>query len=230
MSTSQLFGLQKTTLLDYPGKVASVLFTRGCNLKCPYCHNPDLVNFSIEDCEGLVDYNQLLHFLKLRKKVLGGVVISGGEPLVNFKTVKKLIEDIHSLGLKVKLDTNGTFPNELKKLNPDYIAMDIKSSLKNYNNVGYSGKAETIRESIKYIIGSGIEHEFRTTMAPDVISIEDMESIANDIKGCDSYFITQFNPENTLDPNFSKIVPYPISILSEAKEIMESKGIPCFIR
>ncbi|MBI9100514.1 MAG: radical SAM protein, partial [Spirochaetaceae bacterium] len=115
--------LLKTTLLDYPGEVASILFTPGCNLRCPYCHNPSLVNHRGND-ENLRSINELKDFLQKRQHLLGAVVISGGEPLL-YEGTKDLVDYIKSLGLKVKIDTNGLYPERLRKLNVDYIAMDI---------------------------------------------------------------------------------------------------------
>ena len=132
----KIYGLQKTTLLDYPHEVASTIFIFGCNFRCPYCHNPELVKDTgkIEP----IEWSEVLKFLKKRKNHLGGVCITGGEPLLNEELIN-IVKEIHSIGLKVKIDTNGSKPEFLKKLNADYIAMDIKTSLEKYSMIDYKG-------------------------------------------------------------------------------------------
>lgn len=218
--------LTKTTLIDYPGRVAAVVFTPGCNLRCPYCHNPELVAgpypadpLSLKDIE---------LFLLRRKNVLEGVCVTGGEPLLH-PDLPELIELIRSFGLSVKLDTNGLFPDRLKLQKCDFIAMDIKTVPAKYHLVG-AESPEPLLESIRWIISSGIDHEFRTTMAPGIIDIEDLDEIAELIQGTGRYTLTCFRPGKTLDENFGKTLPYSSEAMKEAVEKVASKGIPVSLR
>jgi pyruvate formate lyase activating enzyme len=227
----QFYGIQRTTLLDYPGEVATTIFTKGCNFRCSYCHNPDLVN----DTGKLkpIQWKDIFAFLKKRKNVLGGVCITGGEPLIN-DGLKDIIEDIHSIGLKVKIDTNGSLPERLSILQADYIAMDIKTSLEKYGLVGYVGDiadlAVKIKGSIDWIITSGVLHEFRTTVVPGIVDKDDITKIAPILKGAQKYVLAQFRPFNTLDPELEKTMPYDKAMIEEMKDIVQEHGIICELR
>lgn len=226
----KFYGIQKTTLIDFPGEVAATIFTAGCNLRCPYCHNPELIN-NIEQLEA-IDWQDIYVFLQKRKNVLGGVCITGGEPLLHDK-IAEVINDIHSLGLKVKVDTNGTFPGKLADLNVDFIAMDIKTSLDKYSLLGYQGKSDIkklINKSLEYILNSGTDYEFRTTVVPEIVTIKDIEKIIPLIKGAKKYTLAQFRPGNTLAEDFKTIHPYPLDVLEKMKDLVESHNIPCEIR
>jgi pyruvate formate lyase activating enzyme len=226
----QFYGIQKNTLIDYPGEVAVTLFTFGCNFRCPYCHNPELIDKN--DKTKPIDWDEIFNFLQKRKNVLGGVCITGGEPLLQIE-LTDIIKQIHSIGLKVKIDTNGTIPERIIACNPDYIAMDIKTSINKYRYVTSMEKEELtnlLKESIKLIINSKISHEFRTTVAPEIVDIADIKNVIKLIKGANKYILAQFRPKNTLDPVWENIVPYPISVLEGMKEIVELEGIKCEIR
>ncbi len=220
------FGLQKVSLIDFPNTVAATIFTGGCNMRCPYCHNPELI--SGQTPVDFISKTQLFNYLKKRKSVLGGVCMTGGEPTL-FKNLKTIIDEIHDLGLKFKLDTNGTNPEILKNLKPDFIAMDIKTSLEKYHLLGFKN-SQKIEESIEYIKNSQIPHEFRTTCVPTIVDKNDIEKIIPLIKGCDLYSITNFNNTQTLDPEMSKIAPYPDTYLEEIKTKLIKKGINCIIK
>lgn len=223
-------GLQKTTLLDFPGEVASTVFTYGCNLRCPYCHNPELVTEAKNIQK--IELDELFKFLHKRKNVLGGVCITGGEPLL-YDDLGVVIDKIKQIGLKVKVDTNGSLPEKLKKIHPDYIAMDIKTSLEKYSLLNYTGKGDLskkLTDSITYIIKSGIPHEFRTTVAPGIIDIDDIKKIIPLIKGADKYYLAQFRPKNTLDPEWAEREPYDDQVLEDMKQIIIEAGIDCEIR
>jgi len=225
-----LFGLQKTTLIDYPGLVSATIFTRGCNLRCPYCHNPELVYK--ENTEQLYNKEDIFDFIIKRKNVLGGICISGGEPLL-CPDIRSIIDFIHTMGLKVKIDTNGTMPDLLKKLKVDYIAMDIKTVPEKYSLLVKDVKDidyEKIKESIRWIISSGIQHEFRTTVASDIVSTSDMKTILSYVSGAERYCLNQFRPENTLDPAYMKKPSTSIDVLNEMKKLIEGTGVPCLIR
>lgn len=224
-------GLQKTTLIDFPGEVAATVFTRGCNMRCPYCHNPELV-IPQSKPEGLYALDEVKAYLKKRKKQLGGVCITGGEPLIH-ADLPEFIDFIHNLGLKVKLDTNGSFPEKLAALKPDYVAMDIKTAPPKYPLMGYTGKAdivENIISSIRWIIESGTAHEFRTTVVPGIVGVEDIRGICKLIEGASRYVLAGFRPGLTLNPEYRNKIPYHNSVLEEMKTIVEEWEIPCSIR
>lgn len=200
----KICGLQKTTLLDYPGHVAATLFLSGCNMRCPFCHNADLVNghsigeFSIEE---------VLSFLKKRQGVLEGVCITGGEPTLN-EDLDELIKSIKELGYLIKLDTNGLKPEVIKQLYEsgliDYVAMDIKSSLSTYSRACgiATPNVDAIKESIHYIMNCGVDYEFRTTLVKGIHTISDVEDIANTIKGAKAYYLQSYKEsDNILNNN-----------------------------
>ncbi|MBN2658523.1 MAG: anaerobic ribonucleoside-triphosphate reductase activating protein [Spirochaetales bacterium] len=221
-------GLLKTTLLDYPGEVASVVFTPGCNLRCPYCHNPGLVdpqNFPAD----LFPIEEIRSFLRKRASLIGGVVITGGEPLIH-EDLQTLIDFIHSLDLKVKVDTNGLYPERLKEINADYIAMDLKTSPEHYYRLGLQGNKNRLKESIEYIIGSGIPYEFRTTVAEEIVSIEDMKKMTVLLKDAEQWFLTPFKPGETLDPSYAGKKSPSSFYMEELLSIARDAGINSSLR
>lgn len=176
----KIVGIQKLTLLDYPGKVACTVFLGGCNFRCPYCHNAELLG----DAEPVMTVEELRAFLKKRRGILDGVCITGGEPTIH-KELPELIRGIRELGFSVKLDTNGYRPEVLGRLLVeglvDYVAMDLKNGPDSYGEtVGLPGvDLERIRESVGLLCRSGIEFEFRTTVAKPLHSGETLTSMAN---------------------------------------------------
>jgi pyruvate formate lyase activating enzyme len=187
-------GLQKTTLIDYPDKVACIVFTLGCNFRCGFCHNPELVE-NINGKNGISE-DVFFDFLQKRKKVLDGVVITGGEPLLQ-KDIKNFIIRIRDKGFLVKLDTNGTFPDKLKELIDlklvDYVAMDVKTVLEKYLKVvNAKGKEQDVLRSIKTLLKNNVDYEFRTTVVEGLHSKEDLINVAKLIKGAPKYFLQKF--------------------------------------
>lgn len=218
-------GFLKTTLLDYPGEVASVIFLPGCNLTCPYCHNPSLVKPNLEE---LLPISEILHEIEERKNLISGVVITGGEPTL-YSDLKQYIELIQSFGLKVKLDTNGTNPERLKSLTPNYIAMDLKTSLNKYPALGFKNILD-IKESLHWIKKSGIDYEVRTTAAPIIFTKEDLIDMLPLLKGVKRYYITNFRNGETLNPSYNSNTPYSEDDLVEFTMICKDAGIPCSLR
>ena len=218
--------LTKTSLIDFPGEVAAVVYTPGCNLRCPYCHNPELVSGSIP--EEALTLETLDLFLEKRTSVLGGVVITGGEPALH-RDLPELIKRIRSHGYKIKLDTNGTFPERLEDLPVDYIAMDIKTSTGSYHLVGLNNPSSVIR-SAEWIMKSGIPYEFRTTLAPGIISENDIQGVADLIGGCKRYILNSFRPKDTLDPDYEKVLPYSDDVIEGFARQFRSLGIPARVR
>ena len=190
-----LGGLQKLTLLDFPGNVACTVFTVGCNLRCPFCHNPALVFNPPEDLR--ISEDEFFAFLKKRQGILDGVAITGGEPLLH-SDIGEFIAKIKSMGYKVKLDTNGTFPDRLEKIlaegNVDYVAMDVKNTFDKYaETVGIRNfDVELIKRSIKVLKDSGVAHEFRTTVVSPLHVAGDFVTIASQVEGTENYFLQNF--------------------------------------
>lgn len=191
----KIMGLQKSTLLDYPGKVACTVFTGGCNFLCPFCHNGELIAPAAEE-RGL-PREELISFLKKRKGILDGVCITGGEPLIH-RELPKLVREIKELGYLVKLDTNGSFPKRLRELAAEgllnYVAMDIKNSKSKYaETAGVDGfPVETVEESVKFLMEGSIPFEFRTTVVRELHTEKDMIEIGEWISGDEPYFLQCF--------------------------------------
>ena len=193
-------GIQKLTLLDYPGKVACTVFTVGCNFRCPFCHNASLVTHT-GDAPDLGE-EDVLSFLSKRKGIIEGVCIMGGEPLVWPETVD-LLRKIKSMGYSVKLDTNGSFPKRLADIMDaglaDYIAMDIKSSPQNYAlAAGCENALESVKESVLLLLNGKIPFEFRTTVVKGLHTPADIEDIAAWIVGAERYYLQGFRDSGDL--------------------------------
>ena len=186
-------GFQKMTMLDYPGKIACTVFTYGCNLRCPFCHNASLV---IDGAELFSEDDILSHIIK-RKGVLDGVCITGGEPLLQ-SDIFDFMKKIKKIGLPIKLDTNGAYPEGLKKAIElglvDYIAMDIKNSREKYAlTTGIEGIDTTpFEKSVEIIKSSGVDYEFRTTIVRELHTLDDMKKIGEWLKGAKRHFLQSF--------------------------------------
>ena len=195
-----IHGLQKMTLLDYPGYVACTVFLSGCDFKCPYCHNFELVNGTADP---IMDEDEFFKFLGKRKGLIDGVCISGGEPLLH-KDIDAFIRKIREMGYKIKLDTNGYHPDMLKKLIDegllDYIAMDIKNSIAKYSLTVNVPNIDTsiIKKSISIIMHSGVDYEFRTTVAGGLHEVDDFEQIGSLIQNAKAYYLQQFTMRDTV--------------------------------
>ena len=199
----KICGLNKTTLLDYPGCVAATIFVGGCNFRCPFCHNGDLVLHS-----GKMDsYSQeeIFAFLKKRKNVLEGVCVTGGEPTL-CKELPEFIGEIKKLGYKVKLDTNGSNPEMLKELVENgvvnYVAMDIKAPMENYDKVsGMTVDVKKIEQSVALLKNGKVPYEFRTTVVKELHTKEDFEKIGQWLMGAERYYLQSYQET---DKNISK--------------------------
>ncbi len=197
----KISGFQKLTLLDFPEKVACIIFTQGCNFKCSYCQNSVLIS---QKCHEPIPEDEIFEYLKKRKKVLDGVVISGGEPTIQ-KDLYEFIEKIKKMGFSVKLDTNGNNPIILKKLLDnnllDYVAMDIKNIFSEYKEVAkINVNIDNIKESIKLLCNSNIPHEFRTTIIKNIHSIQNILEICSYFDKKEKIYIQNFEQsENVID-------------------------------
>ena len=194
-------GIQKSSLLDFPNMISAIVFTKGCNFACGYCHNPELFNSGVEHST-----SEFFEFLNTRKGKLDGIVITGGEPCLQPDLID-FIKQIKQMGFLVKLDTNGSFPDVIQKLLNenllDYIAMDIKAPIEKYNAVSNSTiSTDKIATSINLIMNSKIDYEFRTTVVKSQLTFEDFENIGDLIKGAKKYYLQKFVPTKTLNPAF----------------------------
>ncbi len=230
----EIGGIQKTTLIDYPGKIACTVFLISCNFRCPFCYSAEIVlpeKIKLQPRTSLKDF---FSFLGERKGLLDGVVICGGEPTLQ-KELPALIKKIKKLGFAVKLDTNGSNPLMLKKLIKgkllDYVAMDIKAPLDAYDKAtGVKIDLKKIKQSIDVIKKSGLDYEFRTTVVPTIHTKEDIIQLAKDISPAKKFYLQSFRPEKTINPKFEKIKPYPSEFLVEIKRIVSPFFDICEIR
>ena len=203
-------GFQKNSLIDYPGKISSVIFTLGCNFRCPYCHNPELVNPALFTAP--VDKASVFSFLEKRRGLIDAVVITGGEPTLH-SDLSEFIVRIKSLGFLVKLDTNGYHPDMLERIicegNLDYIAMDVKAPIGKYSEVTRCNCDEdNIDRSIQLIINSGVKYEFRTTVAKPLLTLEDIRKIEKRIENAELFYVQDFVHSKTLDPLAFELVSF----------------------
>ena len=189
-----LKGLQKTTLLDFPEKVACTVFTGGCNMRCPFCHNASLVISPSENSD--ISEKEFFEFLSKRKNILDGVCITGGEPLLQ-RDIEDFMKKIRDMGFALKLDTNGSYPDRLRSIIDkglvDYVAMDIKNSKEKYPlTAGVDIDISKISESISLLLEDKIPFEFRTTIVKELHTPEDIVSISEWISGAKAYFLQSF--------------------------------------
>ncbi|MDD5144978.1 MAG: anaerobic ribonucleoside-triphosphate reductase activating protein [Candidatus Pacebacteria bacterium] len=218
----EIGGLEKSTLVDYPGRVAATVFLSGCNFRCPFCYSPELVLPEKIKDQPRISKDEFFNFLKERQGLLQGVVICGGEPTLN-KDLPEFIDAIKKLGFAVKLDTNGSNPSVLKDLLKrelvDYMAMDIKAPKEKYSElIGREVDIEKIEKSIGILKEGRIGYEFRVTVVPTLHSKEDVLKIAKWLAGAKKIFLQNFRPEKTLDPRFEKIRPYSKEFFLELKK------------
>ena len=226
----RLGGLQRSTLIDYPGKVAAIVFTIGCNFRCPYCHNPELVDETADEI--LVD--DFFAFLRERQGLLDAVTITGGEPTMHDDLIP-FMREIKALGFLVKLDSNGTRPDILRATmaegTVDYIAMDIKAPLRKYEGtVARPVDLARIKESIELLKAGSTPYEFRTTVIKTLLSFEDFRQMGEEIKGAQTYYLQKFVPTKLLNPGFIKKTTYSDEEFVSLKSIMEEYVNVCHIR
>ena len=207
-------GLQKTTLIDFPGKVACTVFLTGCNFRCPFCYNREIVLPEEIKKHPSISQRYLFSFLKSRQGLIEGVCLTGGEPTIN-QGLPEFIKKIKKMGFSLKLDTNGANPKMLQKLIRekliDYLAMDIKAQLikeKYEKAAGVKVDLKKIKKSIEIIKNSGIDYEFRTTVVPGIHTKKDIMQIAKDIGPARAYFLQNFQPGKNIKQEFGMIRPY----------------------
>jgi pyruvate formate lyase activating enzyme len=224
-------GFLPTSMLDWPGKICSVLFLAGCNFRCPYCHNPDLLE--VVRGEDSIAWEELACYLSDRSGWIDGVSITGGEPTIH-DDLGELCAKLRELGTLVKVDTNGSRPRLLADILSrglvDFVAMDLKTSLDRYPQViRRPVDVGRIAESIDTIINSGIEHEFRCTVVPGLVGLEDLESLVERAAGGRALVLQQFRSERTLDAAYANARGYPEEVLLEWADKL-SRSLPTSVR
>lgn len=218
-------GFFKSDLVNYPGYVASTVFTCGCNFRCPYCHNPEFVVMGSDETYFGETYTEeeILEHLKKRKGFLDALVVSGGEPTLHAE-LSDFLRKVKELGLKIKLDTNGSRPETIRALIEegllDYVAMDLKAPLEKYSLVGFNSP-DVIEESIKLLKETNTDHEFRTTCPRIFLQESDFAEMAK-LVGESKWYLQTFNPSKTLDPAYNNVASYS---KEELNAIISSLGL-----
>jgi len=229
-------GLQKTTLIDYPGKIACTVFLAVCNFRCPWCYSSELVLPLKIAKQPRLQEQEFFNFLRQRQGLLDGVAVCGGEPTVN-KELPQFIEKIKSLGFLVKLDTNGSNPEMLKDLVSrklvDYVAMDIKGPMASIYEraMGEGVKMQDIENSVEFLKKGNVDFEFRTTCVPGVHKKKDFLEIAKWIGGENvKYYLQNFVAQKTIDPEFEKVKPFESKFLQEIVQEISPHFKLCTLR
>jgi pyruvate formate lyase activating enzyme len=215
-------GVQKISLIDFPDRMATVLFTPGCNLRCPFCHNWRIV---INPRPPFLNQEKAIRMLEARRKFIDAVVITGGEPTLH-RELPKLLKKLEEKDFRIKLDTNGFFPQTLKESLPfvSYVALDVKTSLDKYCKLGARDLVNFSR-SVEMLKNAGVDYEFRTTVVPGFVDEEDMLEIVKIVDGGKRFVFQQFIPDDTLDKTFHKVEPYPReTIMKRAEQLKPYVG------
>jgi len=211
-------GIQKTSLLDYPNRIASVLFTPGCNLRCPFCHNWRIV---LNPQPPFLQEETALRTLESRKKYVDAIVITGGEPTIH-KELPRFLRKLKDKGFAVKLDTNGFNTQILEECLPhlDFVALDVKTSLEKYEKLGANSTSDFLH-TVEILKTGKVAYEFRTTVVPGFVDAEDIASIGELVKGAESFVFQQFMPDDTMDKRFAALKPYSPEIIGKYAEAMK---------
>ena len=224
-------GFQKTSLLDYPDEVSAIIWTVGCSFSCPFCYNKDLVEGRV----GLFPEEEIFSFLEKRKGLVDGLVITGGEPLIQDDIVE-FCQKVKKIGYLIKIDTNGMHPDKLKELIDkklvDYVAMDVKAPKEKYDELsGVKTDISKIEKSIDIIKNSVPDYEFRTTLVPKLLKKEDIIEIAKWLEGSKNFYLQQFKGDvTTISPECKGLTPYPNEYLLETLEEIKPFFKHCELR
>jgi pyruvate formate lyase activating enzyme len=215
-------------MLDWPGRVSATLFLSGCSLRCPYCHSAALRMPTAVPME----WDDIVAHIDAKRSWLDGVVVTGGEPTED-PDLPSLLAALSEIGVPVKLDTNGTRPDVLRHVLAEqlvsFVALDVKAVPGGYEALGRRGSASFVAESIEMLIRSGVEHEFRTTVYPGAVRLDDLPRLARQIRGGRLYALQQFRPGHTLDPHASEVRPFQESDLRVAATAC-SAFLPTIVR
>ncbi|HOK06783.1 MAG TPA: anaerobic ribonucleoside-triphosphate reductase activating protein [Syntrophales bacterium] len=216
---------QKVSLIDYPPYISAVVFTQGCNFRCPYCHNPELV--LPESYEETLEVDSILSFLDRRRGKLDAVVVTGGEPTIQ-KGLLAFLKRVRAKGFLVKIDTNGSRPEVLDELLAarlvDFVAMDVKAPLERYTEAaGVEVDPKVIRASVEILKASGVDHEFRTTVVEGLLTEEDLDGVAGELAGAKRYVLQRFVPSKHVDPAYGRKAPTNLATLERVKGRLEGR-------
>ena len=225
-------GLQKFSLIDYPNKICAIVFTQGCNFRCGYCHNPELV--CPTEFGPTIPIKQIFSFLKSRQGKLEAITITGGEPTLQQNLIE-FIAKIKKMGFLIKLDSNGSNPQVLKNIINsklvNYIAMDIKAPPRKYRKIANQAiNIKKIKQSINLILKTKIDYEFRTTVVKSQLCIDDFTNIGKLIKGARLYVLQKFVPSKAIDPKFLKQKTYTDLEFARIKTLMLNYVQRCIIK
>lgn len=220
-------GIQKTSLTDFPEKVATVLFTPGCNLRCPFCHNWRIV---VDPKPPFLNEENTFKILESRKRFIDAVVVTGGEPTLH-KELPKFLKKLKDKGFTVKLDTNGFYPQVLEECLAyvDYVALDVKTSLEKYKLLG-AKDTKDLQHSVEMLKSGKVDYEFRTTVVPNFVEAEDVLAMGEIIKGAKAFALQQFVPDDTLDKSLRTVKPYSPEKISEWAEKLKDYAEKLVIR
>jgi pyruvate formate lyase activating enzyme len=223
-------GVQKFSLIDYPGRICAIVFTQGCNFHCPYCHNPELVDPA--QYGPLLSEEEVISFLAKRRGKLDAVTLSGGEPTLQ-PDLERFLGEIKGMGYLAKIDTNGSMPDVLERLIRDclvdYLAMDLKGPLEKYGQItGTDVQIDNIRKSIDLITGSGVDHEFRTTVVRSQLDSEDLSAMSRLLTKAKLYVLQNFVPVKTLDKTFLAESSFSPEEFSAVQKNLVGKS-PCIV-
>ena len=224
-------GFQKTSLLDYPDLISAIIWTVGCNFLCPFCYNKNLVFGNVET----YPEEEIFSFLEKRKGMLDGLVITGGEPLLQ-EDIVDFASKVKKLGYLIKIDTNGTYPEKIKELIDkklvDYVAMDVKAPKNKYNQLtGAKTDISKIEKSIEVIKNNAPDYEFRTTFAPQILKKEDIVEIAKWLDGAKRFYLQQFkNNPPLISSKLDNVAPYSKEYLNETLNEIKPFFKNCYVR
>ncbi len=220
-------GFQGVTLLDFPGRVASLIFLGGCNFRCPFCHNPGLVLPQLLSRGEGYSQDHVLGEVARRRKLVKGVVISGGEPTLQEELLVELLREVRELGLATKVDTNGSNPRVLSRLLEeglvDVVALDLKTSPGKYPLATGGGEFTPVAESLEILREKAPHYVLRTTLVPGLVDSRDMEELASLVQGVPEYHLQPFSGKVTLDPQYTGMAAYPPEVMEELAKKLEGK-------
>jgi pyruvate formate lyase activating enzyme len=230
----EIGGLQKTTLIDFPGRVAATVFLFGCNFRCQFCYSAELVLPEKMKLQPRITEEEFFSFLEGKKGLLEGVVVCGGEPTCSLE-LPDFLSRIKKLGFLTKIDTNGSNPEILRRLIReklvDYVAMDVKAPKEKYEEIAGTGvDIKKIEESIELLKEGKVDYEFRTTIVPVFHSKEDIIEMAKWLTPAKNYYLQNFRPEKTLNFDLEKVRPYPAEFLEEIKREISPLFGKCRVR
>jgi len=210
-------GIQRTSLIDFPGRLATVLFAPDCNLRCPFCHN---WRIAVDPKPPFLNEETVIQIIKDRRKYVDAVAVTGGEPTIH-KEIPKFLRKLKEKDFAVKLDTNGFFPQVLKRCLPylDYVALDVKTSLEKYGRLGAKDTTDFLR-TVEILKNGKVEYEFRATVVPGFVDKEDVPKMGEIVKGGKRFAFQQFIPEDTLDKTFSNVKPYSAKVIGHLADVM----------